>query len=124
MPKESVDDTKQAKAIAIGVAEQVYHYKLIARSVNRDEDTLLNWRKNDPVFSDRLQEARTRFLHKKMKIAKPEFLLERLEPEIFGAPKSDNSVTFIFNTKDNAKKYIEHEPNTMIEAKIVKPNED
>lgn len=81
--KQTAEDILQAKAIAIAAAETVYHYKLIARAVNRDEDSLLAWRKDDKEFSDKLEQGRHRFIEKNVKIAKPEFLLERLEPELF-----------------------------------------
>lgn len=76
------------KDIAIAAAEMVYHYKLVARSVGRNEDTLINWRKNDSDFSDKLEEARHRFIQKQIKSARPEFLLERLEPDIFKERKA------------------------------------
>ncbi len=81
--KQTEADIERLKGIAVAAGETVYHYKLIARSVNRDEDTILSWRTNDEQFSDRLEQARIRFIEKKAKLAKPEFLLERLEPEIF-----------------------------------------
>lgn len=81
--KQTAKDIEDAKGIAIAAAEAVYHYKLIARSVNRDEDTLIKWRKADPDFADRLEQGRLRFIKKNVAIAKPEFLLERLEPELF-----------------------------------------
>jgi len=79
---QTADEIEKLKGIAIAAAETVYHYKLIARSVNRDEDTLLEWRK-DKEFSDKLEQGRHRFIEKNVKLAKPEFLLERLEPELF-----------------------------------------
>lgn len=68
------------KGIAVASAELVYHYKLIGRSINKDEDTLAKWRNADPDFADQLEQGRDRFLKKHMKAAKPEFLLERMEP--------------------------------------------
>jgi len=88
--KQSAEDIAALKGIAIAAAESVYHYKLIARSVNRDEDTLKLWRDDDPAFSDALEQGRNRFLQKKIKIARPEFLLERLEPEIFKQTQETN----------------------------------
>lgn len=83
LTKQTAEDIESLKAIAIAAAEAVYHYKLIARSVNRNEDTLLDWRNADKTFSDNLEQGRHRFIQKNIKIAKPEFLLERLEPELF-----------------------------------------
>lgn len=81
--KQTAEEIEKLKGIAIAAAETVYHYKLIARSVNRDEDTLLEWRKTDKDFSDKIEQGRHRFIEKKVRSAKPEFLLERLEPELF-----------------------------------------
>jgi hypothetical protein len=81
--KQTIEDIEVKKDIAVAAAEQVYNYKLIGKSVGRDEDTILNWRKEDADFSDRLEQARYRFLQKNTRRAKPEFLLERLEPQIF-----------------------------------------
>lgn len=79
-------EEKQAllKEAAIIQAGLVYHYKLICRAVGiKAEETLKDWRDADPDFSDRLEKARTEFLTKRIKASKPEFLLERLEPDIF-----------------------------------------
>jgi len=73
----------ELKAIALAAAEAVYNYKLVARSIGKHEETLINWRAADPEFSSKLEEARVRFLEKNIKASRPEFLLERLEPEIF-----------------------------------------
>jgi len=78
-------EEKQAliKTQALIHAESFYHYKLIARAAGITDDTLKKYRDEDQSFSEQLEQARTRFIDKKMKVAKPEFLLERLEPELF-----------------------------------------
>ncbi len=82
--KQSAKEIKKAlKGIAIAAAESVYHYRLIARSINRDEDTLIKWRNADSEFADAIEQGRFRFLQKNIKAAKPEFLLERLESDMF-----------------------------------------
>ncbi|MBM4644781.1 hypothetical protein GS464_29575 [Rhodococcus hoagii] len=73
----------ELKVVAIAAAEVVYHYKIVANSIGYSEDGLKVWRENDKDFSDKLEQARSRFLSKQIKKAKPEFLLERLEPEVF-----------------------------------------
>lgn len=93
--KQTAADIVQAKGIAIAAAEVLYHYKLIARAANRDEDTLAIWRKEDKDFSDKLEQGRVRFLEKNIKVAKPEFLLERMERGVFGPPKQQMDVTGI-----------------------------
>lgn len=71
------------KTQALIHAESFYHYKLIARASGITDDTIKKYRDEDPLFSEELEKARTRFLSKNMKKARPEFLLERLEPEMF-----------------------------------------
>lgn len=82
---------QKQRADAIIWAAQLYHFKLISRAVGVDEDTLLNWRTTDSDFSVQLEQARTEFLRRNMKKARPEFLLERLDPEIFKERKDITS---------------------------------
>lgn len=77
------EDIAQKKELAVNAAEILYHYKLIARSVGVTDDTLKHYRDKDPDFSERLEQGRVRFLEKHMRKSKPEFLLERMEKEIF-----------------------------------------
>lgn len=83
---------KQArlKEEAVLQAEQFYHYDLIARATGMTDDTLKKYRDEDPDFSERLEKSRTQFLHKNLRRAKPEFLLERLEPRYFKETKELN----------------------------------
>lgn len=81
--KQTAEEIEKLKAIAVAAAETVYHYKLIGRAIGRSEDALLDWRTNDKDFAVKIEEGRHRFIEKNMKAAKPEFLLERLEPELF-----------------------------------------
>lgn len=93
--KETLDE-KQAriKEAAIMHATTFYHYKLIAMATGIDDNTLKKYRETDKDFSDRLEEMRANFIGKKMKAARPEFLLERLNPELFKERKeSDIKVT-------------------------------
>lgn len=64
-------------------SENLYAYKLAARAVGLTDETFKAWRDKDPDFSAEVEQARTRFLNKQVRKAKPEFLLERLEPEQF-----------------------------------------
>ena len=73
------------KEAAIGVAASIYHYKWIAHSIGVSEDTLKRMRDDDPEFADRLNQERARFIDKNMRKARPEFLLESADREIFGA---------------------------------------
>lgn len=82
------------KTQALIHAESFYHYKLIARASAITDDTLKKYRDEDQEFSDKLEQARTRFLNRNIKRAKPEFLLERLEPEMFKERKEvDNQLS-------------------------------
>jgi hypothetical protein len=87
--KQTAEEIEKLKAIAVAAAETVYHYKLIGRAVGRSEDALRVWRDEDEDFSARLEQGRSRFIEKNMKAAKPEFLLERLEPELFKERKEE-----------------------------------
>lgn len=94
MTRQTPDDIVRAKELAIISAETLYHYKLIARSIGRDEDTLAIWRKDDEEFSDKLEIGRTEFIRKQMGKAKPEFLLERLERIVFAPPAQKVELDF------------------------------
>jgi len=61
--------------------------KYAAMYINRDEDTIIRWRKNDPHFADCVQRAKAEWIRKKLIATKAEFALERLEKEIF-SPKA------------------------------------
>lgn len=96
--QEQLKKIEVLKNIAIAAAESVYNYKLIARSIGRDEDTLIKWRAADTDFADKLEEARVRFLEKNIRASRPEFLLERLEPDIFKERKhveGDQTITIV-----------------------------
>lgn len=84
LPHETIED-KQArlKEYAVLNAETFYHYQLIARASGITDDTLKKYRDEDENFSERLEKARAQFIGKNMRKAKPEFLLERLDPELF-----------------------------------------
>jgi len=71
-------------------AENFYHYTLIARATGITEDTLKNYRDDDQDFSEKLEKGRTKFLNKNIQKARPEFLLERLESEIFKERKEQD----------------------------------
>lgn len=82
------------KSQAVIHAESLYHYQLIARATGITDDTLKKYRDEDDEFSVRLEQARSQFIQKKMKVARPEFLLERLESDIFKERKEvDNNLS-------------------------------
>lgn len=82
--KVSLEEKQRlTKVEALIHAESFYHYKLIARAAGITDETLKTYRDEDEEFSQQLEQARARFLNKNMRKARPEFLLERLEPEYF-----------------------------------------
>lgn len=109
---------KELKEAAIIQASLLYHYKLVARAIGKDEKTLINWRKDDEDFSSRIEQARSEFLRRNVKRSKPEFLLERLEPEVFGA-KNDTNINITFPSPilgGQSRKVVEVEQPKQLEA--------
>jgi len=51
---------------------------------------LQRWREADPDFDGQLNQARSDFINKNMRKAKPEFLLETADREIFGRKEQVN----------------------------------
>ena len=96
MSAEKIDKVavRQAeqKTLAIAVATSIYHYKWIAASVGITDDALKIWRDTDKDFSDRLEQARSQFINKNMRKARPDFLLETADRETFGK-KQEVAVT-------------------------------
>lgn len=93
MAKETLPQ-KQArlKQAALFNAENLYHYELIARATGINQDTLKAYRDTDPDFSEALEKVRAGFIGKRIKQSKPEFLLERLVPEMF-KQKTETDIT-------------------------------
>lgn len=89
------------KQIALEYYATVPIFKYAAHAAGVTEDTLLNWRKNDSDFSDKLLQARSQFLQGRLNQTKPEFPLERLFPE-FKPKQEDNPNRIVVNivTKD------------------------
>lgn len=54
-----------------------------AMYIGRDEDTVIRWRKEDPVFAEAIQRAKAVWIRKKLIATKAEFALERLEKSVF-----------------------------------------
>lgn len=61
--------------------------KYAAMYVGKTEDTIINWRRDDSDFSDKVDLARAEWVRKKASKAKVEFALERLEKQIFKETK-------------------------------------
>lgn len=81
------DKKKFKKEQMIAIADSLFHYKWIAKSVGITDETLKDWRDEDEEFSHGLEEARTRFIKNNMRKAKPDFLLQTADRQIFGDKK-------------------------------------
>ena len=84
--------TEELKEQAYKIAPIVFHYKYIANALGIDEKTLQRYRDANPDFDGQLTKARNDFIRKHMGRAKPEFLLETADREIFGK-KQEIAVT-------------------------------
>lgn len=91
-------EKEERKQVCLDMADKLYHYKWIAASARISDDTLKNWREEDKDFSDRLEEARSRFIKNNMRKAKPDFLLETADRETFGK-KQEINVNLDFRNK-------------------------
>jgi hypothetical protein len=75
---------EELKARLVSAAEAVFHYKYVAGLCGISPDSLENYRKQDEDLSARLDQARSRYVHNHMRKAKPEFMLQAADREIFG----------------------------------------
>jgi hypothetical protein len=57
--------------------------KYASMYIGRDENTLHEWMQKDRVFRDRVTEARSKWVARKVNKVKAEFALERMEKSIF-----------------------------------------
>lgn len=73
-------------------AEAVYHYKYIAGLCGITPQTLAEYREKDPDLLMRLNQARSKFIRNHMRKAKPDFMLQTADREIFGQ-KAELSIT-------------------------------
>ena len=66
--------------------------KLAAEFIGKDEDTIINWKKKDKLFSDRLASVKSEWaLNNVGKVKRAEWLLERLLSEYFVEKKEVDS---------------------------------
>lgn len=77
----------EQKRKAIEYYEAMPVYKYAAAFAGISKDTLEDWRKADPDFSAALEKGKAEFFRKHGKRAKPEFLMERLDKEVFRESK-------------------------------------
>lgn len=88
MTNKSLNDTNQLSEIKkkfLKYYREIPIQKLAAKYIEKDEDTITNWKKRDPVFSDQLGRVKSEWvLEKVSKIKNNRWLLERIIPEYFG----------------------------------------
>jgi hypothetical protein len=77
------DNRLEKKEKVIDYLSHFPYYKWAATSINRDEDTLLLWRKEDSDFSDRCEASRAECLKKFGKKATPDLILKTTDPKTF-----------------------------------------
>ncbi len=90
--------------------------KYAAAWIGRSHDTIQRWKKEDASFASSIEAARALWVRKKLRRAKPEFALERLESELFGEKnlgqdpnyQKFQQFNFIFTLKpDELQRFIE-----------------
>lgn len=67
----------QKKVMVLDYLSVVPMYKFAAHSVLIDEETLMDWRKEDPEFAYQCKEKISNFVSRTLRKTKPEFQLER-----------------------------------------------
>lgn len=82
--------------------------KLGAEFIEKDEDTITNWKKSDKDFSDALGRAKSEWVLKKISKAKPQWLLERIISEEFGRSSKSGS-----NNNPELEEWIVHIRKTL-----------
>ncbi|MFA6295700.1 MAG: hypothetical protein WC666_04810 [Candidatus Paceibacterota bacterium] len=80
---EQLDKTSILKKQYVEYFEDVPIQKYAAMFIGRDEDTIIRWRKSDTDFADAVMKSKANWIRKKLISAKAEFVLERLEKELF-----------------------------------------
>lgn len=79
-----MDKNAEKKQVIVDYYAKTPIYKYAAMAGGITDDTLKAWRDTDSDFSDKLNLARAQWIAKTVPKAKAEFLLERLDREIFG----------------------------------------
>lgn len=68
--------------------------KLAADSIARDEDTITNWKKEDPWFSDQIAIRKSEWAKRVSgRVRSPEWLLERITRTEFAPPQQKTDIT-------------------------------
>lgn len=84
-PKKEERKFLALKKEYVAYYEVVPIQKLAAHWIKKDEDTIIRWRKDDPIFADEIAKAKSVFVKANViRVKSSEFLLERLVNEHFG----------------------------------------
>lgn len=111
---ETDEMSKQKQAYLAYYAEcPIQRYA--AAFIGKSEDTILRWRSEDSVFAEQVEAARALFVRKKLKASPPQWVLERLETQLFGpkdprdpAVQQLQQFNFIFNLdQDGLRNFIQ-----------------
>lgn len=86
-PNQSEEERQKQKELFIGYFEEVPVIKYAAYYVEITEQTAHNWLAEDPVFFNRVNQAKARWAKKRAMRTRAEFQLERLDKEVWREQK-------------------------------------
>jgi hypothetical protein len=92
-PRQTAEKITELKQKYVEYFRDVPVQKYAAMYVGRTEQTIIDWKREDEDFNNRVQEAHAEWVQKTTLKAKAEFTLERLEREIFAPPKQEVEAT-------------------------------
>lgn len=81
--KKPIEKRREKQAGIIEYIRRFPFYKWAAKSVGIDEDTLINWRKEDKEFAERVEIARSEGVRYFGGRATPDLILKSADPETF-----------------------------------------
>lgn len=86
-----VDQLSETKKKFLDYYSKLPIQKLAAEFIGKDQDTITNWKKTDPSFSDQLGRVKSEWALKRVGMVKSEWLLERILREEFGKTTTNES---------------------------------
>jgi len=87
MSRQTSEDIAKLKDDYVEYFKDVPVQKYAAMAIGRDEKTIIRWRNEDTDFANRVDQARSAWVRKKVNKTRAEFALERLEKDIFSEKK-------------------------------------
>lgn len=90
-PNQSEEERQKQKELFIAYFEEVPVIKYASYYVEITEQTAHDWLKNDAIFLNRVNQAKSRWAKKRAMQTKAEFQLERLDKEIWREQKDITS---------------------------------